>query len=177
MLCTEQKKEKGGLTLDLTRPGCRGRRELVHTGTAMRDVTVVSAHNSSVAKQELSPSRAFTSAKTQLNHLKRNLPGADSKNVLTFSGKCWCCHCKAVLFCPLCRGACWHCPRAAGPGLRLLWPPRQSQQALCVLSASSLLSTCLHDTTELMSPGVCPIRLFLSCLSLLLASQRAPKII
>lgn len=129
-----------------------------------------------MTEHKLSLSRAFTGAKTQLNHVKRNLPRADSKNILTFSGKCWCCHCDAVAFisvlsrCPV--------PPPAGSGAWALLPvlPTRGEPAtLPVLAGSSVLPTCLRDTAKLAFPRACPVRLFLSCLSLLLASQCAPK--
>lgn len=82
-----------------------------------------------------------------------------------------------LLLFPFCRGARCHCPQAAGPGLCCLFcPPGGSQQPLPVLAGSPVLSTCLHDTAKLAFPRACPVRLFLSCLSLLLASQCAPEI-
>lgn len=179
ILCIEQKRRRKGRIDSWIEPGQTAEREErigSYVDCAKRDVTIVSARNSSVTKHKLSLSRAFTSAKTQLNHVKRNLPRADSKNILTFSGKCWCCHCNAVLLCLFCWGAWCHCLQAAGSGLCCLFcPPGGSQQTLPVLAGSSVLSTCLCDAANPVFPRACAVRLFLPCLWLPLASQCAPK--
>lgn len=122
ILCIEQKRRRKGRIDSWIEPGQTAEREErigSYVDCAKRDVTIVSARNSSVTKHKLSLSRAFTSAKTQLNHVKRNLPRADSKNILTFSGKCWCCHCNAVLLSVLL--GCM-VPLPAGSGVRALLP-------------------------------------------------------
>lgn len=106
-----------------------------------RDITIVTAHNSCVTKHKLSLSRALTSAKTQLNLDKRSLPRADSKNILTFSGKCWCCHCSAELLLSFCRGAQCHCPRQRGLGFAACFahPGSTSRHCLCLQHPLSFL--------------------------------------
>lgn len=110
-----------------------------------------------MTEHKLSLSRAFTSAKTQLNHVKRNLPRADGENILTFSGKRWCCRCNAVLLLPICRGG-W-CHAGAGALLPAL-PPRGNQRTLPVPAGSAVLSACLRDTVKLVFPRACPVKTF-----------------
>lgn len=139
----DKREEKGGLTpgsrLDCRAGGGMG----LYVGCAQGDVTVVTARNSAVTKHELSLSGAFASAKTQLNHGKSKLPRAESKNTLTFSGKRWCCHSKAVAFISIL----WGCPASvpAGSGARALLPvvPTRGEPADAACTPRFACSSCL----------------------------------